>query len=60
MVIEDMALIGCGVIVAFFYFLIGLGVARMLAKIKGAELRIFHVFLWFIVCGVFAASGDCE
>lgn len=60
MIIDDWGLFAIGVMVAMIYLAIGFGVARMLAKIKERELRIFDLYLWFLVCIVFAIAGDCE
>jgi hypothetical protein len=58
--VDEWALIGIGALVAIMYFVIGLGVARMMGKIKNRDIRIFDVFFWLLVCGVFATVGDCE
>lgn len=42
------------------YALIGIGSARMLADVHKTKLRIYDIFTWFIVCAVYAATGDCE
>jgi hypothetical protein len=60
MTIDDFAVAGIGALITALYMLMGIGAARMLAKIKDRELRIFDVFFWFVVLGVFASIGDCE
>lgn len=60
MSIDDWFVAGSGALIMLMYCVIGIGVARMLAKIKNREIRIFDVFVWPIVCGVFATAGDCE
>ena len=46
---EYLAYIGIGFIIAVVYLLMGIGVSRMVAKIKGGEIRLAFVFIWFIV-----------
>lgn len=57
---DDFALIGIGVVLTILYMVMGIGTARMLAKIKGRDIRLFDVFGWIIVMVVFASVGDCE
>lgn len=44
--------------VTFLYFLIGLGVARMAAKIKEREIWFPDLALWPVMCVIFAIFGD--
>ena len=57
--VDSVALVCIGALLASMYFFMGLGVARMLAKIKSRELRISDICFWPVACGVFATIGDC-
>lgn len=58
--LDDWAVFGIGVMIALFYVAIGIGVAKMLAKIKDRDLRFADVYVWFFVALIFAVAGDCE
>lgn len=54
---ESIALIGIGIICAFLWTVLGIGVARMVAEINKDNFSLFHVLLWPISLCVFATTG---
>jgi hypothetical protein len=57
---EDAALIGIGIVTTVAYMVMGFGVARAVARMKGQDVRLFVLCFWPIALGVIAATGDIE
>jgi len=57
---DEIAIAGSAVLITLMYFLVGLGVAKMMAKIKNRNISIFDICMWVIVTLVFATTDDCE
>lgn len=60
MSLDSWVLVGFGVVGSLVYFVIGLGVARMLSKLKDRPLSLIDVLLWWVVSVIFAACDDVE
>lgn len=54
----DLITLGIGIVSAVIYMTIGLGAARITAKVKDRGLRLFDLFFWPIVLCVFAMFDD--
>ena len=59
MIDPDFAAYGTGALLAISYMVMGIGLTRIVSKAKQrGEIRLFEVFLWPVVLGVIAVSGN--
>ena len=52
------ALIATGALCSVAYMVAGLGVTRAVSAMKNRPIRMFEIFVWPLVLGVIAATGD--
>lgn len=58
--IDILSLIGIGVLVAIFWFIMGIGTARMIVDTDKHKFSLFCIFFWPIVLGIYAYAGDID
>lgn len=55
---SDSLVIFLSVFATSVYFSIGIGVAKMEAKIKGSGIDFFFVLFWFVLCVIYSFAED--
>ena len=55
---NDAAMLATGALCAISYMVAGLGTTRAVASMKGRPIQLWELFMWPIVLGVIAATGD--